>query len=176
VLERKESVQMANLVDTLQAEGTFATFTRALNMTELAATLKEPGAFTVFAPTDAAFAQMNAESLDELFSDYYNLSKVVKYHVVMGVYKAADLLDVVFLKTMEGQRLTIRSSVSEGPDSEKLEEGSDAHSYVIKDTLTTTMLESIKVNGATVTRANVSADNGIVHVINKVLVPHFMVL
>ena len=167
---------MANLVDTLQAEGTFATFTRALNMTELAATLKEPGAFTVFAPTDAAFAQMNAESLDELFSDYYNLSKVVKYHVVMGVYKAADLLDVVFLKTMEGQRLTIRSSVSEGPDSEKLEEGSDAHSYVIKDTLTTTMLESIKVNGATVTRANVSADNGIVHVINKVLVPHFMVL
>ncbi len=167
---------MANLVDTLQAEGTFATFTRALNMTELAATLKEPGAFTVFAPTDAAFAQMNAESLDELFSDYYNLSKVVKYHVVMGVYKAADLLDVVFLKTMEGQRLTIRSSVSEGPDSEKLEEDSDAHSYVIKDTLTTTMLESIKVNGATVTRANVSADNGIVHVINKVLVPHFMVL
>jgi uncharacterized surface protein with fasciclin (FAS1) repeats len=173
---RKESVQMANLVDTLQAEGTFATFTRALNMTELAATLKEPGAFTVFAPTDAAFAQMNAESLDELFSDYYDLSMVVKYHIVMGVYKAADLLDVVFLKTMEGQRLTIRSSVSEGPETEKLEEGSDAHSYVIKDTLTTTMLESIKVNGATITRANMSADNGIIHVINKVLVPHFMVL
>ena len=166
---------MANLVDTLQAEGTFATFTRALNMTELAATLKEPGAFTVFAPTDAAFAQMNAESLDELFSDYYDLSRVVKFLIVMGVYKAADLLDVVFLKTMEGQRLTIRSSVSEGPETEKLEEGSDTHSYVIKDTLTTTMLESIKVNGATITRANMSADNGIVHVINKVLVPHFMV-
>ena len=167
---------MANLVDTLQALGTFATFTRALKMTELAATLKEPGAFTVFAPTDAAFAQMNAEKLDDMFDDYYNLSKVVKYHVVMGLYKAADLLDVVFLKTMEGQRLTIRSSVSAGPHSEKLEEGSDAHSYVMKDTFTSTLLESITVNGATITRANVSADNGIVHVINKVLVPHFMTL
>ena len=167
---------MANLVDTIEALGMFATFTRALKMTELAATLKEPGAFTVFAPTDAAFAQMNAEKLDDLFGDYYNLSRVVKYHVVMGVHKAADLLDVIFLKTMEGQRLTIRSSVSAGPYSETLQDGSDAHSYVIKDTYTSTLLESIKVNGATITRANVNADNGVVHVIDKVLVPHFTVL
>ncbi len=119
---------------------------------------------------------MKAEKLDDLFEDYYNLSKVVKYYVVMGVYKTADLLDVIFLRTMEGQRLTIRSSASAGPDSEKLEDGSDAHSYIIKDTVTTTLLESIKVNGATITRANVSADNGIVHVIDKVLVPHFLLL
>ncbi len=69
---------MANLVETIQTMGMFATFTRALKMTELAATLKEPGAFTVFAPTDAAFAQMDAEKFDGLFEDYYNLSKVVK--------------------------------------------------------------------------------------------------
>src|SRR2546425_2314080 len=167
---------MANLVDTIQAERTFTAFFRALEMTELVTILREPGAYTVFAPTDAAFAQMNAETRDDLFDDYYNLSKVVKYHIVMGLYKAADLLDVMFLKTMEGQRLTIRSSVSAGPHSEKLEEGSDAHSYVMKDTFTSTLLESITVNGATITRANVSADNGIVHVINKVLVPHFMTL
>ena len=167
---------MANLVDTIQAEGTFTAFFRALEMTELVTVLREPGAYTVFAPTDAAFAQMNAETRDDLFDDYYNLSKVVKYHVVMGVYKAADLLDVMFLKTMEGQRLAIRSSASEELTSEKLQDGSDAHSYLMKDTVTSTLLESIKVNGATITRADVSADNGIVHVINKVLVPHFMTL
>src|SRR6266566_2838299 len=166
---------MANLIDTIHAEGMFTTFTRALKITELAATLKEPGAFTVFAPTDAAFAQMDAEKLDNLYDDY-NLSRAVKYHIVMGVYKAADLLDMTFLKTMEGQRLIIRSSVSAGPASETLEDGSDAHSYIVKDMLTSTLLESIKVNGATITHANVSADNGIVHVIDKVLVPHFMIL
>jgi uncharacterized surface protein with fasciclin (FAS1) repeats len=134
------------------------------------------GAYTVFAPTDAAFAQMKAGVRDDLFDDYYNLSKVVKYHVVMGIYKAADLLDVIFLKTMEGQRLTIRSSASEERTNEKLEDDSNAHSYVVKDTVTSTLLESIKVNGANITRANVSADNGIVHVIDKVLVPRFMIL
>jgi uncharacterized surface protein with fasciclin (FAS1) repeats len=145
-------------------------------MSELVTALREPGAYTVFAPTDAAFAQMKAEVRDDLFDDYYNLSKVVKYHVVMGLYKAADLLDVVFLKTMEGQRLTIRSSASEELTNEKLEDGSNAHSYVVKDTVTSTLLESIQVNGANITRANVSADNGIVHVIDKVLVPRFMIL
>jgi uncharacterized surface protein with fasciclin (FAS1) repeats len=169
-------MQMANLVDIIQAEGTLTTFARALKESDVAVTLREPGAYTVFAPTDAAFAQMKAEMRDDLFNDYYNLSKVVKYHVVMGVYQADDLLDVIFLKTMEGQRLMARSSASVVPDSEKLEEGSDAHSYVIKDMTTTTLLESIRINGATITRANVRADNGIVHVINKVLVPRFMIL
>jgi uncharacterized surface protein with fasciclin (FAS1) repeats len=167
---------MANLIDTIQTEGTFTTFTRALKMSELVTALREPGAYTVFAPTDAAFAQMKAEMRDDLFDDYYNLSKVVKYHVVMGIYKAADLLDVIFLKTMEGQRLTIRSSASEELTNEKLEDGSDAHNYVVKDTVTSTLLESIKVNGANITQANVSADNGIVHVIDKVLIPRFMIL
>src|SRR6266704_6430097 len=129
---------MANLVDSIQAEGTLTAFFRALEMTELVTILREPGAYTVFAPTDAAFAQMNAEELDDLFDDYYNLSKVVKYHVVMSIYKAADLLDVIFLKTMEGQRLTIRSSASKELTNEKLEDGSDAHSYVVKDTVTST--------------------------------------
>ena len=57
-----------------------------------------------------------------------------------------------------------------------MEDGSDAHGYIIKDTVTSTLLESIKVNGATITRASVSADNGIVRVIDKVLVPRFMVI
>ena len=167
---------MANLIKTIQAEGTFTAFSRALEMTELVTVLREAGAYTVFAPTDAAFAQMKAETRDDLFDDDYDLSKVIKYHVVMGIYKAADLLDVMFLKTMEGQRLAIRSSASDELTSEKLEDGSAAHSYVVKDTVTSTLLESIKVNGANITRADVSADNGVVHVIDKVLVPHFMIL
>src|SRR5579864_448716 len=110
---------MANLIDTIQAEGMFTTFTRALKMSELVTALREPGAYTVFAPTDAAFAQMKDEMRDDLFNDYYNLSKVVKYHIVKGVYQAADLLDVIFLKTMEGHRLFARSAASIAPDSEK---------------------------------------------------------
>ena len=167
---------MANLVDTIHGLGTFTTFTRALEMSRLALTLREPGAYTVFAPTDAAFAQMNEDILEDLFENRDDLSRVVKYHVVVGIYRAADLLNVVFLKTMEGQRLTLRSSASSGPTSETLEDGSDAHGFVIRDTVTQTLLESIKVNGATVTRADVSADNGIVHVIDKVLIPHFMII
>lgn len=167
---------MANLVDTIHGLGTFTTFTRALEMSRLALTLREPGAYTVFAPTDAAFAQMNEDILEDLFENRDDLSRVVKYHVVVGMYRAADLLNVVFLKTMEGQRLTLRSSASSGPTSETLENGSDAHSFVIRDTVTQTLLESIKVNGATVTRADVQASNGIVHVIDKVLVPHFMLI
>jgi uncharacterized surface protein with fasciclin (FAS1) repeats len=167
---------MINLIDTIQAEGTLTTFTRALKMSELVIPMREPGAYTVFAPNDAAFAQMKAEMRENLFDNYYNLSRVVKYHVVKGIYEATNLLDVAFLKTMEGQRLAIRSSALREVTNEQLENASYAHGYVVKDTVTSTLLESIKVNGATIIRANVRADNGIVHVIDKVLVPLFMVV
>src|SRR5213080_3139280 len=122
---------MANLIKTIQAEGTLTAFSRALEMTELVTVLREAGAYTVFAPTDAAFAQMNAETRDDLFDDYYNLSKVIKYYVVMGVYRAARLLDVMCLTTMEAQPLAIRSSASEELTSENLQDCSDAPSYVM---------------------------------------------
>lgn len=167
---------MANLINTLQEEGIFTTFIRAIKMTELVAVLREPGAYTMFAPTDAAFAQMKTEQVVSLFEDYYNMSKLVKYHIAMGIYRTTDLLDRTFLKTLEGQRLVITSSATSGRDTETLEDGTDVHGYVMRDTVTTTLLESLKVNGAHITRGNVSADNGVIHVIDKVLVPHFMVL
>ncbi len=167
---------MANLIETIEAEGTLTTFTRALKMSELVIPLREPGAYTVFAPNDAAFAQMKTEMRENLFDNDYDLSRVVKYHVVMGIYEATDLLDMIFLKTMEGQRLAIRSSAVREVTHEQWENASYAHSYVVKDTVTSTLLESIKVNGAHIIRANVRADNGIVHVIDKVLIPHFMVV
>ena len=167
---------MADLIDTIQAEGTLTTFTRALKMSELMIPLREPGAYTVFAPNDAAFAQMETEMRENLFDNNYNLNRVVKYHVVMGKYEATNLLDMIFLKTMQGQRLAIRSSALREVSNEQLENASYAHSYVVKDTVTSTLLESIKVNGATIIRANVRADNGIIHVIDKVLVPFFTTL
>lgn len=165
---------MANLIDTIQAEGTLTTFTHALKMSELVFPLREPGAFTVFAPNDAAFARMKAGLRENVFSNSLNLSRVVKFHVVMGKYEATDLLDMIFLKTMEGQRLILRSSVLREVRNEQLQDTSFAHSYAVKNTVTSTMLESIKVNGAQITRANLRADNGIIHVIDKVLVPLFM--
>jgi uncharacterized surface protein with fasciclin (FAS1) repeats len=167
---------MANLIDTIQAEGTLTTFTRALKMSELVLPMREPGAYTVFAPNDAAFAQMKTEMRDNLFGNHYNLSRVVKYHVVMGIYEATDLLDMIFLKTMEGQRLAIHSSALREVKHKQLENASYAHSYAVKDTVTSTLLESIKVDGATIIRANGRADNGIVHIIDKVLLPLFMVV
>jgi uncharacterized surface protein with fasciclin (FAS1) repeats len=167
---------MANLFDTIQAEGTLTTFTHALKRGDLAIPFREPGAYTVFAPNDAAFAQMKDELRVDLLNSYYNLNRVVKYHVVMGLYEATDLLDMAFLKTMEGQRLVIRSSAVREVSHEQLGNASYAHNYVVKDTVTSTLLESIKVNGARIIRANGRADNGIVHVIDKVLIPHFMVV
>ena len=167
---------MANLIDTLQAEGIFTTFTRAIKMTEIVAALREPGAYTMFAPTDAAFAKMKADQVEDLFEDYEDMSKLVKYHIVLGLYRTTALLDMIFLKTMEGQRLTIASSAANERDTETLVDGSDAHGYVVRDTVTSTLLESITVNGARITRGNASADNGLIHVIDKVLVPRFMIL
>jgi uncharacterized surface protein with fasciclin (FAS1) repeats len=167
---------MEDLIATIRGLGTCTAFTRALEMTRLALALREPGAYTVFAPTDAAFARMKDDFVEDLFENRDDLSRVAKYHVVIGRYKAADLLDMTFLKTMEGQRLFIRSSASSGPSSERLEDGSDAHGYIMKDTITTTLLESIKVNGATIVQANVGASNGIAHVIDKVLMPRFVLL
>ena len=167
---------MANLIETLHEEGTFSTFIRAIKMTEIAMTLREPGAYTMFAPTDLAFAKMKAEQVEGLFEDYYNMSKLVKYHIAQGHYRTTELLDRVFLKTLEGQRLTIESAATSERDTETLEDGTDVHGYVVRDVVTTTLLESILVEGARIVRGNVSADNGVIHVIDKVLVPRFMIL
>jgi uncharacterized surface protein with fasciclin (FAS1) repeats len=104
------------------------------------------------------------------------MSKLVKYHIAMGMHWTTDLLDRTFLKTLEGQRLVIASSATGEHDSETVEDGTDAHGYVVRDTFTTTLLESIKVDGARITQGNVSADNGLIHVIDRVLVPRFMIL
>jgi len=113
----------------------------------------------------------------DLFADPGKLAKVLKYHIVSGYYTADDLLDRLFLRTLEGQRLRVWSSISEVPlGEEEVDTYGDALNYISTDTVTTSIRESIKINGGQVIETNIVADNGILHVVDKVLIPPFTVL
>ena len=120
-----------------------STLVAALTAADLVTTLEGTGPYTVFAPTDAAFADIQS-TVDTLLEpdNKTDLQQVLTYHVVPGTYTAADLTDGQKLKTVEGQDLTV--SITDGV---------------------------VKVNDATVEATDITASNGVVHVINKVLVP-----
>jgi uncharacterized surface protein with fasciclin (FAS1) repeats len=120
-----------------------STLVAALKAGDLVTTLEGTGPYTVFAPTNAAFADIQS-TVDTLLEpgNKTDLQQVLTYHVVPGTYTAADLKDGQKLKTVEGQDLTVS----------------------IKDGV-------VKVNDATVEATDITASNGVVHVINKVLVP-----
>jgi len=120
-----------------------STLVAALKAGDLVTTLEGKGPYTVFAPTNAAFADIQS-TVDTLLmpDNKTDLQQVLTYHVVPGIYTAADLKDGQMLKTVEGQDLTVS----------------------IKDGV-------VKVNDATVEATDITASNGVVHVINKVLVP-----
>ena len=169
---------MANIFETARAERSYNKYVKGLeSVAGLVETLSGPGPFTIFVPTDAAFDQLSNDQQDKLFADPGKLAKVLKYHVVPGYYSADDLLDRLFLKTLEGLRLRVWSDVSEVPLGEaEIDTGSDALNFIASDTVTTSVRESITINGGHVIRANVIADNGILHVIDKVLIPPFTML
>jgi len=120
-----------------------STLVAALTAGDLVTTLEGAGPYTVFAPTYAAFADIQS-TVDTLLEpgNKTDLQQVLTYHVVPGIYTASDLKDGQKLKTVEGQDLTV----------------------TVKDGV-------VKVNDATVESADINASNGVVHVINKVLVP-----
>jgi uncharacterized surface protein with fasciclin (FAS1) repeats len=169
---------MANIFETARAERAYNKYVKGLeSMAGLVETLSGPGPFTLFIPTDAAFDSLSGEQQANLFADPGKLAKVLKYHIVPGYYTADDLLDRLFLKTLEGLRLRVWSDVSEVPlGEEEIETGGDALNYISSDTVTTAVRESITINGGHVLLANVIADNGIMHVIDKVLIPPFTML
>lgn len=119
----------------------FTTLVKAVGVANLSSTLSGAGPFTVFAPTDAAFAALPNGTLDKLLKDPKELAKVLEYHVVAGEFTSKDLKDGP-VKTVEGQSVTIKIS------------GSD-----------------VSVNKAKVTKADVFAVNGVIHVIDAVLTP-----
>jgi uncharacterized surface protein with fasciclin (FAS1) repeats len=131
----------STIVDVAKEAGSFNTLLAALDAAKLTATLEGEGPFTVFAPTDAAFAALPAGVLDGLLADPAALSKVLTYHVVAGRAASGDIVGKSTLQSLEGKPLTVST------------EG------------------GVKVGGANVTSADVDASNGVIHVIDQVLIP-----
>jgi uncharacterized surface protein with fasciclin (FAS1) repeats len=130
-----------DIVDTAQSAGSFNTLVVALKTAGLVETLKGKGPFTVFAPNDAAFAKIPKEQLDALLADKGKLTKVLTYHVVAGKVMAADV-KAGPVKTVEGSNLTISTTGG-----------------------------VVMVDKAKVIKTDIAASNGVIHVIDSVVMP-----
>jgi uncharacterized surface protein with fasciclin (FAS1) repeats len=133
---------MANLLETAVNAGNFNTLIEAAKAAQIIDTLQSPDFFTVFAPTDEAFAQLPKGTLDELLQDTAKLKKIVSYHVTFGDVRSDDLVQIAEAETLEGSVLAIESTNGD-----------------------------IKVNDAHVLKTDILADNGVIHVIDTVLIP-----
>jgi uncharacterized surface protein with fasciclin (FAS1) repeats len=134
------SVQAKDIVDTAVAAGNFTTLATALKAAGLIDTLKGKGPFTVFAPTDAAFAKVPKADLDALLKDKAKLTAVLTYHVVPGKVMAADV-KAGMVKTVQGSSITVSTT------------------------------GGVMVDKAKVTATDIVADNGVIHVIDSVIMP-----
>jgi uncharacterized surface protein with fasciclin (FAS1) repeats len=137
---------MADIVDTAVAAGTFKTLVAAVTAAKLVDTLKGKGPFTVFAPTDEAFAKLPKGTVEGLLKDIPKLTAVLTYHVVAGKVMAADVVKLKSAKTVQGQEVKV-----------------DASKWH--------MHKNVKINDAEVIKADIVTDNGVIHVIDKVLLP-----
>ena len=166
---------MANILETARAEPQYYKFVKGVeSLAGLVDTLSGPGPFTIFVPSDAAFDRLSSEQQATLIADPEKLARVLKYHIVPGYYTTDELLDRLFLKTLGWERLRVWSDISMVPlGAVETDIPKDALSYIARNTVTTEVRESITINGAHVIRANIIADNGIMHVIDQVLIPAF---
>lgn len=136
------AAQAADIVDTAKSAGNFTTLVKAVQAAGLADTLKGPGPFTVFAPTDEAFAKVPKDKLDALLKDKAALAKVLTYHVVPGKVVAADVKPGA-VKTVQGGNLKVSTSGG-----------------------------AVMVDNAKVVKTDIAADNGVIHVIDTVVMPN----
>ncbi|MBD2110074.1 fasciclin domain-containing protein [Nodosilinea sp. FACHB-13] len=132
---------MADIVDTAVSAGSFNTLVAAVKAAGLVDTLKGAGPFTVFAPTDEAFAKLPEGTVDGLLQDVPKLKEILTYHVVSGKVMAADVSELKNATTVQGTDVKIDAS------------------------------SGVKINDSTVTTADVAADNGVIHIIDTVLMP-----
>lgn len=132
-----------DIVDTAVDAGSFTTLAAALTAADLVGALKGSGPFTVFAPTDAAFGKLPEGTLDELLQpeNEERLKSILLYHVVPGKVMAADVAGGAEPETLQGGTLEVRGG------------------------------DGVTVNGAKVTSADIEASNGVIHVIDSVLLP-----
>ena len=137
---------MADIVDTAVAAGNFKTLVTAVKAADLVDTLKSKGPFTVFAPTDDAFAKLPKGTVEGLLKDIPKLKAVLTYHVVPGKVMAADVVKLKTAKTVQGQDVKI-----------------DASKWHLH--------KNVKINDANVIKADIATDNGVIHVIDKVILP-----
>ena len=132
---------MANIVDTAVSAGTFTKLVAAVKAAGLDGVLSQSGPFTVFAPSDSAFAKLPEGTCEDLLEDLPKLTNILKYHVVDGEYMSSDIGSMRTLRSLQGQDLTI--STMGGPH----------------------------VDEARIVNADIRAENGVIHVIDTVLLP-----
>lgn len=132
----------ADIVDTAVNAGNFKTLVTAVKAAGLVETLKGPGPFTVFAPNDEAFAKLPAGTLDALLKDPAKLKSVLTYHVVPGKVMAADVVKLKSAKTVQGSSAKIKA-----------------------------MGGSVMIDNAKVIQTDIACDNGVIHVIDTVIMP-----
>lgn len=132
----------SDIVDTAVADGRFTTLATALTAAGLIDTLKGPGPFTVFAPTGDAFAKLPAGALDDLLADKEALTKVLTYHVVSGKVMAADVVKLTSADTVAGLPVSIKVAG-----------------------------DKVMVGDAQVILTDIETSNGVIHVIDNVLLP-----
>ncbi len=130
-----------DIVDTAVAAGSFKTLVAALQAAGLDEVLKGKGPFTVFAPTDEAFAKLPAGAVEALLKDKAKLKAVLTYHVVAGDVKAADVVKLKSAKTVQGQSVAIDAT------------------------------KGVMIDDAKVVKADIACANGVIHVIDTVLMP-----
>jgi uncharacterized surface protein with fasciclin (FAS1) repeats len=133
-----------DIVDTAVSAGTFTTLAAALGAAGLVETLKGDGPFTVFAPTDAAFAKLPAGTVESLLrpENKAKLQAILTYHVVAGSVGSKQVVKLDSAKTVNGQSVTIRAADG-----------------------------SVMIDGAKVIQADIAASNGVIHVIDTVILP-----
>jgi len=130
------------IVQVASGAGQFNTLVAALKATGLDRTLEGKGPFTVFAPTDEAFSKLPPGTVDALLKDLPKLKSILLYHVVSGDVRAADVARLTSAQTVGGQMVSVQASSA-----------------------------GVRINDSTVVKADISASNGVIHVIDTVLLP-----
>ncbi len=153
---------MKNIIETAVNNPEFSTLVTAIKEADLVETLSGDGPFTVFAPTNAAFEKIPKETLDSVLADKEKLTSILTYHVVAGKVMAEDVVKMSEAKTLEGSNVKVHahrgSTSTEEKDNDMSEMDMSAENQVM-------------INDATVTMTDIECSNGVIHVIDAVLMP-----